>query len=103
MMYFPSRLQAGERGGDRSQGEEKVWDVVSLPQVLCREVVVPAEGDHAALARVAVELEVAEGQLVQERQERGLVGRADQLGLVSEALGKVGRHFSCAARPAEEV
>ena len=73
------RLRAGERGGGRSEREEEVRDVVSLPQVLCRKIVMPAEGDHAALSRVAVELEVAEGQLVQERQERGLVFGADQL------------------------
>jgi hypothetical protein len=50
-----------------------------------------------------VELKISEGQLSHERQERGLVFGADQLGLVSEALGQVGRHFSCAACPTEEV
>ena len=41
---------------------EVVGDVVPLPEVAGREVVVPAEGDDAAPAGVAVELELAEGQ-----------------------------------------
>jgi hypothetical protein len=46
----------------------------------------PAEGNHPALASVAMELEVPEGQRAHAREERLLVGRADQLGLVLETL-----------------
>jgi hypothetical protein len=35
--------------------------------------------------------------------ERGLVGRANKFGPVSEALGERRRRLACAARPAEDV
>jgi hypothetical protein len=36
------RFQAGERRGGRAEREEEVGDVVSLSQVACREVALPA-------------------------------------------------------------
>jgi hypothetical protein len=56
------RLHLGERRGGRSEREEEFGDVVGLPELALREAVVPAQGDDAALARVTIELEVAEEQ-----------------------------------------
>jgi hypothetical protein len=50
----------------------------------------PTEKDDAALAYVAMELELAEGQRGHTYQERGLLSRADQLRLVMETLGEQG-------------
>lgn len=64
------RVQASERDGDPSEREEIFGEVVRLLEMVCREIVVPAEGDHSALARVAVELKLMEGQLAHAPEER---------------------------------
>ena len=48
-----------------------------------------AEGDYAALPRVAVEFEIPEGQLTHARDDSVFVGWADQLRAVPEAFGEV--------------
>ncbi len=47
----------------------------------------PAEGDDATLACVAVELELPEGQTPHACEERAFVCRAEQLRPVEEAFG----------------
>ena len=89
------RLHAGEGGGRPPEREEEVGDVIRLSELAAREVVVPAEGDHAAPARVAVELELPEGQPAHERQEPGLLFGADQLGTVAEAFGETRPCLAC--------
>ena len=55
-------FELGERGGKRTEVEKKLRDVVPLSELTAsREVVLPAEGDHAALALVAVEVKFLEG------------------------------------------
>lgn len=72
-----------------ARSEKVIGDVVRLPEVACGEVVVPAEGDHAAATSVAVKLELAEGEFAHALEKRLLVGRADQPRPVAESLGKV--------------
>src|SRR4028118_2059988 len=69
----------------------------------CGEIVLPAEGDHAALARVAVKLELTERQFAYVREERSLLIHADQFRLVAEACGERRHGFVRAARAIKEV
>jgi len=72
--------------------------VIILEQLIVRDTptggaVVPAEGDGAALAPVAAELDLSEGQLAHASEERGFVFGAGQLRLMAESLGKLRRGF----------
>ena len=55
------------------------------------EVVAPAKRDDATLARVAVELELAEGELADLREQFRLRGGGDEVGPVAES----GRQYWC--------
>jgi len=79
-------IQLGELAGGRAELTEERGNVVNPVEAARGKVVVPAEGNNAALSRVAVELEVPEWQLADSIEQRGFVGGRDQFWPVAEAF-----------------
>ncbi len=80
------RRHVAKRGCGCPKRVQKPQYALRLPELASGEIVSPAEGDDATLAGVTVEFECPERQLAHARNEHCFVGRANQFGLVAQAL-----------------
>lgn len=80
------RRHVAKRGSGYPKREQKRRHALRLPEAASREIVLPTKGDDATLADVTMEFECPEGQLTHARNEHCFVGRANQIGLVAQAL-----------------
>src|ERR1043165_2174143 len=82
------RLQFRKRRRTLSQRQKELGNLIGLPQLRAREVVLPAKRHDAPFACVTVKLELAKGKCTEGRDEGGFRSESHRLAAASRSRSR---------------